>query len=436
MDSIYVRVSGLAPLDLFSVCAAAITSKNDGPVYSTLQGAILGFSSTWAESKTITLVIDECEFIPELLSAIETGGGTTLTKRILLTSRNAIEGLPTFEVPALALNEIAQLLGDAGIERGSHVRTPLEIQDILRITEEEISAPSAFAKELVSYLALSPAPLEADELLMLVGDESIRVEGLYEQLRGVRRLIDDSPAGFRLVHEDTAASIRASIAQTPQRLRFYINRLKNVFEERGDFRLLYRAMSLLEDGSANEYGLAAVRQSALVGDTRFGSQIAEELLKQALGAERRSEALELMLSLVYPTELLGDAVKAGALLRKAEELAAGLGQEERDRVAEVTLSARARRTLTKADVQGLGECQKSCVRGRVSHHALTNLSSNMMANWVLASHHSRGGIFHVCATWRKTRYSNLIAASSVGKCPLVRTARRSLAFKDSMAFVV
>jgi hypothetical protein len=58
-----------------------------------------------------------------------------------------------------------------------------------------------------------------------------------------------------------------------------------------------------------------------------------------------------------------------------------------------------------------------------------------MANWVLASHHSRGGIFHVCATWRKTRYSNLIAASSVGKWPLVRTARRSLAFKDSMAFV-
>ncbi len=83
-----------------------------------------------------------------------------------------------------------------------------------------------------------------------------------------------------------------------------------------------------------------------------------------------------------------------------------------------------------------GECQESCVRGRFSHHALTNLSSNMMANWVLASHHSRVGIFHVCAIWRKTRYSNLIAASSVGKCPLVRTARRSLAFKDSMAFVV
>ena len=43
------------------------------------------------------------------------------------------------------------------------------------------------------------------------------------------------------------------------------------------------------------------------------------------------------------------------------------------------------------------------VRGRVDHHAVTNLPSNMMANWVLASHHSRGGIFHSATTSRKTR---------------------------------
>jgi hypothetical protein len=32
------------------------------------------------------------------------------------------------------------------------------------------------------------------------------------------------------------------------------------------------------------------------------------------------------------------------------------------------------------------------MRGRFSHHALTKLSSNMTTNWVLASHHLRGGI--------------------------------------------
>jgi hypothetical protein len=313
-----------APLDLFSVCTGAVKRTEESPGYSTLQGAILGFSSAWADSNIITLIIDECEFVSELLSAIETGGGATLEKRILLTSRNAIDGLPAFEVPAWEQSEIDHLLRDAELERGQQVRTPLEIQNILRKREGAISAPNPIAGELVSYLALSPAPLEADELLMLVGNESIGIEGLYAVLEDVSRLIDDSPAGFRLVHEETASSIRASIQENPQRLRFYINRLKTIFEERGDFRLLYRAASLLEDGSARAYGLAAVRQSAILGDTRFGAEIAEQLLKQALDDERKTEALELMLSLVYPMELLGDVVKAGGLLTKAGQLAADL----------------------------------------------------------------------------------------------------------------
>ena len=54
----------------------------------------------------------------------------------------------------------------------------------------------------------------------------------------------------------------------------------------------------------------------------------------------------------------------------------------------------------KAAEKGLSEI---LCAGPVDHHAVTNLSSNMMANWFLASHHSRGGIFHSPATWRKTR---------------------------------
>ncbi len=39
-------------------------------------------------------------------------------------------------------------------------------------------------------------------------------------------------------------------------------------------------------------------------------------------------------------------------------------------------------------------------------------------------------------TWRKTRKMSFVAASSLGKWPLARTGRRSLAFKASIAFVV
>ena len=44
----------------------------------------------------------------------------------------------------------------------------------------------------------------------------------------------------------------------------------------------------------------------------------------------------------------------------------------------------------------LGTIRILCA-GPVDHHARTNLSSNMMANWVFASPHSRGDIFHSAA---------------------------------------
>jgi hypothetical protein len=75
-----------------------------------------------------------------------------------------------------------------------------------------------------------------------------------------------------------------------------------------------------------------------------------------------------------------------------------------------------------------------CVRP--VQHQQTNLSPKTTANCVLASIHSRGGRFHSSAALLRTRYSNFIAASSLGKWPLARMARRSFAFRASIAFVV
>src|SRR5512134_2534984 len=70
------------------------------------------------------------------------------------------------------------------------------------------------------------------------------------------------------------------------------------------------------------------------------------------------------------------------------------------------------------------------------HQAKLKRPSNRMASWALAMLHSRGGIFHSFAARFNTRKRSFRALSSVGKWPLVLTARRSLAFKLSMAFVV
>ena len=73
----------------------------------------------------------------------------------------------------------------------------------------------------------------------------------------------------------------------------------------------------------------------------------------------------------------------------------------------------------------MGLSEILCLR-RVNHHEFTKRSLNMMANCVFASDHSRGGRFHSAAARLRHRYSNFVAASSVGKWPLVQTARRSL----------
>ena len=75
---------------------------------------------------------------------------------------------------------------------------------------------------------------------------------------------------------------------------------------------------------------------------------------------------------------------------------------------------------------------------RVDHlfQAARRRSSKRMANCDLAMAHSLVGILHSFSARFKTRKSSFMALSSFGKWPRVRTARRRLLFRASMAFVV
>jgi hypothetical protein len=77
--------------------------------------------------------------------------------------------------------------------------------------------------------------------------------------------------------------------------------------------------------------------------------------------------------------------------------------------------------------------------GAVQHNqamAVVKRSPKGTANCDLAMHHSRGGMIHSFSERFKTRKRSFVAASSLEKWPLALTARRSLEFSASMAFVV
>src|SRR5271154_2060836 len=67
--------------------------------------------------------------------------------------------------------------------------------------------------------------------------------------------------------------------------------------------------------------------------------------------------------------------------------------------------------------------------------AVVKRSPNRTANCDLAMDHSRGGMIHSFSERFKTRKRSVVAASSLGKWPLARTARRSLELSASMALV-
>ena len=82
---------------------------------------------------------------------------------------------------------------------------------------------------------------------------------------------------------------------------------------------------------------------------------------------------------------------------------------------------------------------RNFVCGRAVEHyaamALMNRSPNITANWAFAVVHSRGDIFHSFSDLFKIRKSSLVAASSLGKCPLALTARRSFPCLERRAVV-
>ena len=220
-------------------------------------------------------------------------------------------------------------------------------------------------------------------------------------------------------------------------------------------RALMRASA---DLKLPEYIVDAMRDDILQAITDLRS-VASRL--ETMHAEIKGNYLERLLpqdeAFERAREDLGKSVVE--FLGRAEQIATAGTQERRDRYSfwgaidfaaasdsmlmrgfsDLSQRTHERSTLSvyNAKLAGvclLGDCQEFCAGGRFPQ--LKNRSPKMTANCVFASTHSRGARFHCSAALLRTRYNSFIAASSPGKWPRERTARRSLEFKASIAFVV
>jgi tetratricopeptide (TPR) repeat protein len=363
--AVFVRLSGLAPIDVFSICARALRGErsDSGDDYSNLEASRAALVSVWAELKTAKLVVDECNFAEELIDALAAGGGVTNAKQLVFTSREESANFSNFEVPALTRPESETLVQNFVENKDTaseliKIGNPLQLHHALlklkfgslQTDFAELQGP---AGEILRYLSISPVPLSAENLLELRGDDSYLIDNLYEDIRQLGGLVEDTNPGFRLMHSETASKVASELQKSPQRYRFFTNRLIRLFESLHDFRRAYDLASKLNDGTEKKYTTSAIRQAVWVGDWRFAVTLMEQMLQHALDAESKTEAFHLMLSLVYPLELMGEVGRAAEILQRAEQLANGLGESEKLTLAEVQVSSRARQGLTEKDVEAL-----------------------------------------------------------------------------------
>jgi len=366
MNGRFIRVSGLAPKEIFAVCADVLNGKSETEAtpYLTLEGARLALAAAWADTSRETLIIDECDYILEFLDALSVGGGTTIEKNVIYTSRKSSSTYQNYEIPQLTQEEIGQFIANSPWQAGDMVQqinesNPLLLQAVL-MQKGTGHAPGLLdgkgsSGEILKYLSLSPIPLTAEQLIELRADESYTIGSLMSDIARLGTIIDDSPRGYRPLHSKIAASVVNEIKKSPQLYRFFLSRLILLMEGSKHYGYAYELAKNIGESSASKYVDRAIREALQLGDWRVAVPLIDQLITKAINTESKSEAFNLMLSLVYPLELMGDSDRAEEILKRAKILASELGESELLNLEEVELSSRLRHAMLASDIEDLEE---------------------------------------------------------------------------------
>ena len=247
---IFVDGQGLNRLDLLARVANVIRKRLNRPpvTLTTEQVAIQELLKSWKELPDVVLAVDGSS---EPLVFWET---LATNRRLVMTVRSDF-GVPSdqrFDLPImkedeiLALvtalrgrrpdpSELASLVSQSGgnplylrfFALGGGTSADLSLQE-LEIRTVQSLPPRA--KEITSYLALSPRPLSLGDLHALVSAEE-GPEAVAEQILAASGLLRRLQGQIMLVHEHLRATILDQLHQDPARLSFFASRLGGFFEK-------------------------------------------------------------------------------------------------------------------------------------------------------------------------------------------------------------
>ena len=343
---IFVDGQGLNRLDLLARAANTIRERLGRPPVTliTKQAAIQEILTSWDGLPDVTLAVDGASE-PLVLWQIP-----AKNRQLVVTSRTAlgVSSKQRFDLPPLTGDEIVAWvtalrgirpdpgeLADLVAQSGG---SPLYLRFFafgggssadLSLRELEVRAVQSLpprAREITSYLALSPRSFSLGDLHALVGAEE-GPEAVAEQVSTASGLLRQIRGHVMLVHEHLRTTILDQLHQVPARRAFFASRLGRFFEnsERhlAAFHVYFEAG---EHRHADRVLERAANQAALMG----GGAPAIPVFRRQAELAQESGALEkrlyAFLALALAFKQTGARDDAGRALDQARATAESLNE--------------------------------------------------------------------------------------------------------------
>lgn len=359
---IFVDGEGLDRLDLLARIVNCFRERLElsALTVTTESSAVRELQRCWDRLPDVPLVVDGA---PEPSVIWETHGPN---RKLIVSSRSAL-GVPLnqrFHLPRLSDDEIvtwvttmrgvrpnpsevsslvARSAGSPLYLRFLALREDTTDDDSLQ--ELEIHAFQSLApraREITSYLALTPRPLSLSDLCVLI-DAQEGPESVMEHVANASGLLRQIRGQVMLVHEHLRATILDQLRQTPIRLEYFSNRLGRMFESTNRHLAAFHVyLGADEQLSVDRVLGHAVNQAVLMGG---GAPAIPVFHRQAdLARERgaRGTQFHALLGLAFAFKQTGSRADASQAIDQARAIA--------DELAEPTYLIRLREMEALLDI--------------------------------------------------------------------------------------
>ena len=339
---IFVESRGLNRLGVMARVANALRQRvGQPPVMLTSEDdAIREALERWEDVPDVTVVVDEAgnprglwEIIPQ-------------NRRLVITSRG-VGGIPSamrLQVPPLTREELTSWVavlkgrrpdpGDIVQLETASAGNPLylrlfalgaETSADLTLRQLELRAVQelpAEAREIVSYLALSPRQLRLADLQSLLGAGGERPQTVARQLAAANGILEQRRGAVGLVHEHLRETVVDELHGDSIRLSFFASRLGRFFEKCRDPLAAFHVYLEADEQRHSDRVLdRAAHQAVVMGG---GAPAIPVLRRQAKLAEERGdgeEQLRATLLLAGALRQTGAATEARGALDEARIIA-------------------------------------------------------------------------------------------------------------------